>query len=59
MAEGLEEESKKSLQMEAELEKQGHVFEADKKSLKSQLASKEARYGLPIFARYIFFKLHR
>lgn len=43
MAEGLEEESKKSLQMEAELEKQLHVFEADKKSLTQQLAIKEAR----------------
>lgn len=43
MAEGLEEESKKSLQMEAELEKQVHLFEADKKSLKTALAAKEAR----------------
>ena len=43
MAEGLEEESKKSLQMEAELEKQVHVFEADKKTLTAQFAVKEAR----------------
>lgn len=43
MAEGLEEESKKSLQMEAELEKQIHIFEADKKTLNSALATKEAR----------------
>jgi hypothetical protein len=43
MAEGLEEESKKSLEMEAELEKQVHVFEADKKSLNTQLALKETR----------------
>lgn len=43
MAEGLEEESKKSLQMEAELEKQLHVFEADKKTLKTALATKDAR----------------
>lgn len=43
MAEGLEEESKKSLQMEAELEKQVHVYENDKKVLKAQLAAKEAR----------------
>lgn len=43
MAEGLEEESKKSLQMEAELEKQLHVFEGDKKTLKTSLANKDAR----------------
>lgn len=43
MAEGLEEESKKSLQMEAELEKQLHVFENDKKALKTALANKDAR----------------
>lgn len=44
MAEGLEEESKKSLQMEAELEKQMQLFEVEKKSLKTSLAAKEARY---------------
>lgn len=44
MAEGLEEESKKSLQMEAELEKQLQVFDAEKKSMKTSLATKEARY---------------
>lgn len=44
MAEGLEEESKKSLQMEAELEKQVYVYENDKKTLKAQLTSKELRY---------------
>lgn len=43
MAEGLEEESKKSLQMEAELEKQMQLFENDKKALKAALASKEIR----------------
>lgn len=43
MAEGLEEESKKSLQMEAELEKQVQIFEADKKSLKATLTVKETR----------------
>lgn len=43
MAEGLEEESKKSLQMEAELEKQLYVFEQDKKNLTAQLALKETR----------------
>lgn len=43
MAEGLEEESKKSLQMEAELEKQLHVFESDKKALKAVLANKDAK----------------
>lgn len=46
MAEGLEEESKKSLQMEAELEKQVYVYENDKKTLKAQLTSKELRYFL-------------
>ncbi|KAF7271988.1 hypothetical protein GWI33_015193 [Rhynchophorus ferrugineus] len=43
MAEGLEEESKKSLQMEAELEKQAHDFESERKHFKSQLAAKEQR----------------
>lgn len=43
MAEGLEEESKKSLQMEAELEKQVQIFETDRKSLKTALQSKETR----------------
>lgn len=46
MAEGLEEESKKSLQMEAELEKQVYVYENDKKTLKAQLTAKELRYIL-------------
>lgn len=43
MAEGLEEESKKSLRMEAELEKQVQIFEAEKRNLKMLLASKETR----------------
>ncbi|XP_030748776.1 uncharacterized protein CG10915 isoform X2 [Sitophilus oryzae] len=43
MAEGLEEESKKSLQMEAELEKQAHEFEVERKHFKTQLAAKEQR----------------
>lgn len=43
MAEGLEEESKKSLLMEAELEKQVHLYEADRKALKTALAAKDAR----------------
>lgn len=43
MAEGLEEESKKSLQMEAELEKQMQLFDTDKKVLKAALAAKEIR----------------
>lgn len=43
MAEGLEEESKKSLQMEAELEKQMQVFEVEKRALKTTLAAKETR----------------
>lgn len=43
MAEGLEEESKKSLQMEAELEKQMHVFENDRRQLQARLADQEKR----------------
>lgn len=46
MAEGLEEESKKSLLMEAELEKQVHLYETDRKALKATLAAKESRYIL-------------
>lgn len=43
IAEGLEEESKKSLQMEAELEKQLQAFNAEKKLLNSTLAKDEKR----------------
>lgn len=43
MAEGLEEESKKSLQMEAEIEKQAHEFEIERKNFKSQLTVKDQR----------------
>lgn len=43
MAEGLEEESKKSLQMEAELEKQLHIFENEKKQLQSSIAEYDKR----------------
>lgn len=45
MAEGLEEESKKSLQMEAEMEKQAQEFEVERKNFKAQLAAKDQRYG--------------
>lgn len=41
MAEGLEEESKKSLQMEAELEKQLNVFEGERKVMRAALATKD------------------
>lgn len=44
MAEGLEEESKKSLQMEAELEKQTHAFDTERRQLQSRLADQERRY---------------
>lgn len=44
MAEGLEEESKKSLQMEAELEKQMQIFDTDRKALQNSLAEQEKRY---------------
>lgn len=43
IAEGLEEESKKSLRMEAELEKQMHAFNAEKKLLDVTLAKEEKR----------------
>jgi len=43
MAEGLEEESKKSLQMEAEIEKQAQEFEIERKNFKLQLAAKDQR----------------
>lgn len=43
MAEGLEEESKKSLSMEADLEKQQHLFETEKKALQVQLLKEEKR----------------
>lgn len=43
IAEGLEEESKKSLRMEAELEKQMHSFEIERKALKNNLAKEEKR----------------
>lgn len=43
IAEGLEEESKKSLRMEAELEKQMQAYTAEKKLLDSTLAKEEKR----------------
>lgn len=43
MAEGLEEESKKSLQMEAELEKQTHTFDTERRQLQTRLADQERR----------------
>lgn len=46
MAEGLEEESKKSLQMEAELEKQLAQFYVDTQQLKLNLAKQEKKYGI-------------
>lgn len=45
IAEGLEEESKKSLRMEAELEKQMQAFNAEKKLLDVTLAKEERRYA--------------
>lgn len=44
MAEGLEEESKKSLQMEAELEKQLAQFYVDTQQLRASLAKQEKKY---------------
>lgn len=46
IAEGLEEESKKSLRMEAELEKQMQAYNVEKKLLESTLAKEEKRYAL-------------
>lgn len=43
MAEGLEEESKKSLQMEAELEKQMALFNTESKQLKTALNEEEKK----------------
>ncbi|XP_034230476.1 uncharacterized protein CG10915-like isoform X2 [Thrips palmi] len=43
MADGLEEESKKSLQMEAELEKQMAKFEVERQHLKQQLLREQRR----------------
>ena len=43
MAEGLEEESKKSLRMEAEMEKQTQQFDLEKKALLQTLAKEEKR----------------
>ncbi|CAH1732609.1 CTTNBP2 N-terminal-like protein [Aphis gossypii] len=43
MAEGLEEESKKSLQMEAELEKQLALFDSESKKMMAALSSEEKK----------------
>ena len=43
MAEGLEEESKKSLQMEAELEKQLAQFDTERQQLRAAIAKEEKR----------------
>lgn len=46
MAEGLEEESKKSLQMEAELEKQIAQFDTESQVLRANLHREEKRYSV-------------
>lgn len=43
MAEGLEEESKKSLQMEAELEKQLALFDTESKKMMATLSLEEKK----------------
>lgn len=43
IAEGLEEESKKSLRMEAELEKQSHAFEIERKQFKAAMLANEKK----------------
>lgn len=43
IAEGLEEESKKSLRMEEELEKQTQAMELERKTLLAKLAKEELR----------------
>lgn len=43
MAEGLEEESKKSLQMEAELEKQLALFDTESKKMMAALSLEEKK----------------
>ena len=50
MATGLEEESKKSLQMEAQLEKQLDQFDTERQQLKQALQRKEERWGF--FGRF-------
>ena len=47
MAEGLEEESKKSLQMEAELERHMSDCADQRQQLKHALAAEEKRYVTP------------
>lgn len=56
IAEGLEEESKKSLRMEAELEKQMQAYNAERKLLDSTLAKEEKRYdfALTLFKIWYF-----
>lgn len=44
IAEGLEEESKKSLRMEEELEKQAAAFDQERKTLKANLIKEELRW---------------
>lgn len=51
IAEGLEEESKKSLRMEAELEKQLQAFEAERKILNGNLSKEEKRYAKIVLQR--------
>ena len=45
MAEGLEEESKKSLQMEAELEKQLAQFDTERQQMRALLQRRDDRYS--------------
>lgn len=48
IAEGLEEESKKSLRMEAELEKQAQSFDVERKQLKASLANDEKKWVVDV-----------
>jgi hypothetical protein len=45
MAEGLEEESKRALQMESDLEKHHAAFEVERTQLQAAIAKEEKRLG--------------
>lgn len=54
MAEGLEEESQKALQMESDLEKNLALFDSEKSQLKAQLQREEVILMTVSLATYLF-----
>lgn len=59
MAEGLEEESKRALQMESDLEKHHAAFEVERQQLQAAIAKEEKRWDLQKKTRASYFDFLR